>query len=73
MQTGIREVRLSFEPRRLAVPAPSLNPGTDRGLAGMSNYRQKEETRFPYSRLLSAIYRLVFLGPSRAFNVERGF
>ncbi len=35
----------------------------------MSNYRQKEETRFPYSRLLSAIYRPDFFGLSRASNL----
>ena len=58
MQIGIREVRLSVEPRRLAVTCTFAGSnGTDRRLAAMSNYRQKEETRFAYSRLLSAIYR----------------
>jgi hypothetical protein len=46
--------------------------GTDRGLAGLSNYRQKEETRFSYSRLLSATYRPVFLGLCRASDVGQG-
>jgi hypothetical protein len=70
MLTGVREVRLSFEPRRLAVPVLLLNRnGTDRGLARVSNYRQKEEARFPYYRLLSAIYRPFFLGLCRAFDL----